>query len=326
MARARATDRTTEPKPPDRRRGGVLRAGSVDLNLLVYFDALFAEGQVSRAAERVGLSQPAMSLALKRLRDRFDDPLLIRTAHGMVPTARARELIAPVRKMLRQSRDLLEPRKTFNPAEAVGPYQLVATDYVASLVLPGLLKRLAQRAPRAQVIARSANPYQIKRWFEEGKVELGIGYAEHPSPDLRVRRLFDEGLVCIARKGHREVAGRITAEQMGALQQVEIQSMRKTAYAIALEQELTARGIDTKVGLLVSDFRIAPEVVAATDMIAVVPERVARRSADRLPLQVLKPPVPLPRIGFSMVWPERSHRDAEHRWLRATMIEVCEDL
>src|SRR5271170_7132063 len=110
----------------------------MDMNLLVYFDALISEGQVSRAAERVNLSQPAMSLALKRLRELFGDPLLVRTSNGMVPTSRARELIGPVRELLRQSEDLLRPRGQFVPAEASGPVVLISTDYVSLLLMPPL--------------------------------------------------------------------------------------------------------------------------------------------------------------------------------------------
>ncbi|WP_395069085.1 LysR family transcriptional regulator [Paraburkholderia silvatlantica] len=127
------------------------RNATLDLNLLVYFEALFIEGQVSRAADRVQLSQPAMSLALKRLREMFDDPLFVHTSQGMVPTTRAYELIEPVRNMLQQSRELLEQRKTFDPGEAAGTFLLVATDYVASLVLPGIIQRLQVAAPRAHV-------------------------------------------------------------------------------------------------------------------------------------------------------------------------------
>lgn len=304
----------------------VARSASVDLNLLVYFDALFSEGQVSRAAERVNLSQPAMSLALKRLRERFEDPLLVRTRQGMVPTARARELIGPVRRMLRQSRDLLAPAKAFDPVAAVGPFQLVATDYVYSIFLPQLVRRLEKLAPQARIIARTANPYQLKRWFEDGKVELGVGYTEQPPRELRVRRLFEEDVVCIARRGHPAVNGRITAEQLASLHHVQIRAMRKPRYAAMLEHELASRGYDTQVGLIVSDFRIAPEVVAGSDMIAVVPERVARRHADRKALQILPVPFGLTKVGFSMVWHERTHRDPVHRWLRELVADVCADL
>jgi DNA-binding transcriptional LysR family regulator len=302
------------------------RGGSVDLNLLVYFDALFAEGQVSRAAQRVNLSQPAMSLALKRLRERFGDPLLVRTPHGMVPTARARELIGPVRKMLRQSRDLLEPRQSFDPRRSAGPFLLVATDYVSSLVLPGLIKRLEKEAPLAQVVARPANPEQLRRWFEEGKVDLGLGYTESPPPELRSKRLFDETLVCIARQRHSGIAGKLTIEQLSAFHHVQIRTMRKPRYAHLVEQELASRGLETQVGLIVSDFRIAPEVVGVSDMIAVVPERVARRAARQHALQILELPFELPKLPFSMVWHERTHRDAVCRWLRDVVVEVCSRL
>lgn len=302
------------------------RTGSIDLNLLLYFEALFAEGQVSRAAERVNLSQPAMSLALKRLRDLFGDPLLIRTPHGMVPTARARELIGPVRKMLRQSRELLGARKTVEPAQVTGPFQLVATDYVSSMTLPPLMKWLAKQAPLAQVVAWSANPYQLKRWFEDGKVDVGLGYTELPPPELRIRRLFEERVVCIARKGHSSVKGSITFEQLGRLPHVQVRTMRKPRFAIELEREISARGSEPHINLVVSDFRIALEVVAVTDMISVVPERAARRHAGSKPFQVLPLPFELPNVSFSMVWHERTHRDPLHQWFREIIAAVCSEL
>ncbi|WP_395069093.1 LysR family transcriptional regulator [Paraburkholderia silvatlantica] len=299
------------------------RSATLDLNLLVYFEALFIEGQVSRAADRVQLSQPAMSLALKRLREMFDDPLFVHTSQGMVPTTRACELIEPVRNMLQQSRELLEQRKTFDPGEAAGTFLLVATDYVASLVLPGIIQRLQVAAPRAHVTVTPPKVSQLKRWFEEGKVELGLGYAEQPPRELHTRALFTEHVVCLVRNDHDSIRGSLSLEQLCAFPHVEVRSMRKPSYAIALEEELAERGCQLRSGLIVSDPGVARDVVEVTDMLAIVPGRLARRYAQHGRLQVLPLPFELPALTLSMLWHARTHHDPMYKWLRAEVMAVC---
>ena len=207
----------------------------MDLNLLAYFDALISEGQVSRAAERVNLSQPAMSLALKRLRELFDDPLLVRTPHGMVPTTRARELIGPVREILRRSGDLLHPRGQFVPAEASGSVVLMSTDYVSMLVMPPLMRQIEMIAPGVRIDAQAVDPEQLRYRFESGRVDIGVGICVNPPGELRIRQAFEEQLVCIARAGHPDIEGRLTLEQFMANPHVQIRpgDMR---YALLLER------------------------------------------------------------------------------------------
>jgi DNA-binding transcriptional LysR family regulator len=304
---------------------GINRAG-IDLNLLVYLEALYTEGGVSRAAERVNLSQPAMSLALKRLREIFDDPLLIRTPRGMVPTQRAQELIEPVRAILGQSRDLLGGRRKFDPATAAGPFTLVGTEYVFSILLPTLIKRLEREAPLASIVSRPTSPIYLKSWFEEGRVGLGIGYSEQPPQELRVRPLFDESLVCIARRKHSKIRGTLSLDQFCAFPHVAVRPMGTPQYALSLESALAALDREIKIGLLVSDFLIAPEVVAETDMIALVPRGLAQRYAGPKALQILMPPVALPKLHFSMIWHERTHRDPVYQWLRDVVADASREL
>jgi DNA-binding transcriptional LysR family regulator len=294
----------------------------MDLNLLAYFDALISEGQVSRAAERVNLSQPAMSLALKRLRDLFGDPLLVRTATGMVPTTRARELIGPVREILRRSGDLLRPRDQFVPAEAGGSLVLMSTGYVSMLVMPPLMRRIETIAPRVRIEAQAVDPEQLRYRFESGQVDVGVGYCVNPPGELRIRQAFEEHLVCIARAEHPAIRGRLTIEQFTANAHVQIRPGDRR-YALLLERALSLHGLETPIGAVVHDFLLAPEIVASTDMIAVVPERMARRSAQSLALQTLPLPVDVPALNFSMIWHERTHREPLHQWLRELVLQIC---
>jgi DNA-binding transcriptional LysR family regulator len=297
----------------------------MDLNLLAYFDALIAEGQVSRAAERVNLSQPAMSLALKRLREMFDDPLLVRTSSGMVPTSRARELIGPVREILRRSEDLQRPRGYFVPAEASGSFALISTDYVSLLLIPPLARQLEKIAPRAQIVARAVNPEQLKHLFESGQVDIGVGYCVNPPGELRIRPAFEENLVCIVRAEHPTIQGHLTLQQFTMNPHVQVRpgDMR---YAVLLDRALSSHGVEARIGAVVHDFLLAPEIVAFTDMIAVVPERMARRHGHILGLQILPLPVEVPPLIFSMIWHERTHREPLYQWLREQVLQICATL
>ncbi len=297
----------------------------MDLNLLAYFDALISEGQVTRAAERVNLSQPAMSLALKRLRELFDDPLLVRTSNGMVPTTRARELVEPVREILRRSGDLLRPRGQFVPAEASGSFGIISTDYVSMLLMPPLVRQIEKIAPRIQINAKAVDPEQLEYLFESGQVDLGVGYCVNPPGELRIRQAFEEHLVCIARAGHPAIRASITLEQFTHNAHVQIRpgDMR---YAVLLGRALSAHGVEAPIGAIVHDFIVAPEIVASTDMIAVVPRRMARRYAQALGLQILALPVDVPPLNFSMIWHERTHREPLYQWLRELVLQICATL
>ena len=296
---------------------------NVDLNLLIYFEALFLEQHVSRAAERVNLSQPAMSLALKRLREMFNDQLFVQTSGGMAPTPRAQELIDPVRELLKRSRGLIEMGNPFDPATAEETLQIVAADYVASLVLQRLVPRLLAQAPGIRLIVRPPNVAQLKRWFEEGQVGLGIGYTEDPPAELHSRPILRDRVVAIARIGHPLVDGALTLEQLLALPYIEVLPMRKPRYAIALEQTLAAQGHKLRPSLTVADPGAALDVVEATDMVVIVPELLARRYLMRGKLQALLMPVALPESTLSMVWHPRSHQDQSYIWLRKQVSEAC---
>jgi DNA-binding transcriptional LysR family regulator len=297
----------------------------MDLNLLAYFDALISEGQVSRAAERVNLSQPAMSLALKRLRELFDDPLLVRTPNGMVPTSRARALIGPVREILRRSEDLLRPRGSFVPGEASASLVLMSTDYVSLLLMPPLTRQIEKIAPHVQINAKAVDPEQLKYLFESGQVDLGVGYCVNPPGELRIRHAFEENLVCIARAEHPAIQGRLSLEQFTQNPQVQIRpgDMR---YVVLLERALSLHGVEARIGAVVHDFIVAPEIVASTDLIAVVPQRMARRYGQALGLQILPLPVEVPPLSFSMIWHERTHREPLYQWLRELVLQICATL
>lgn len=293
----------------------------LNLNLLAYLEALIDERQVSRAAQKVNLSQPAIDLALKRLRLLFDDPLLVHTPKGLVPTQRAQELMRPVREILDQSRALILAPPAFEPATATDSFVIAATNFVASMFVPPLIRRLVRDAPQAELIVRAAMPYRVKEWFDDSTIDLGISYVVTQPGELHRRKMLQDRLVCIARPGHPVIAGELTLASLCGTPAVTVKPSTRPFDGM-LDRALSAAGQSMQIVLAVSDYLLVPEVVSTTDLIAVVPERAATRFAKEYPLRVLPLPLDLPAIELSMVWHERTHREASREWLRNAIIEI----
>jgi DNA-binding transcriptional LysR family regulator len=294
-----------------------------DLQLLAALEVLVAESNVSRAAERMGMSQPAMSGMLKRLRASFDDPLLLRTARGMVPTPRAVELAARAGALLEQARALADGARRVEPRREARVFRIIATDYVLMVALPAIQARLEAEAPGIGIDARPPNPRRLADMLAAGQVDFGLGYLAEPPPGLRTRLILREPSVCIARRGHPAVRGALTLAQYGAAGHVRISPAGVGNYGRLVEAALLDLRIRRGGGVTVPNFLVAPAVVARTNLLATVPERIARTFAASLPLQVLDPPVPLPVLDVSLFWHERAHKDPLHRWMRDLVIEAA---
>jgi len=296
--------------------------GAIDLNLLVAFDALLAERNVTRAARRVGLTQPAMSHALGRLRDILGDPILVRSGSGMLATARAEALEEPIRRALREIDDALRGGPTFDPKVARRTFTLAIGDYGELVVLPPLLARLAREAPGIDLRVL-AIPEDYGRLVEDGSFDLVINpIATGLGAGLVQQKLFDERFVCVLRKGHR-AAKNLDLASYVALPHALIAPRGRAGGFV--DDALAARGLSRRVALTVPHFLVAPLVVAASDLVLTVAERIARTFAAMAPLEILEPPLPL--RGFSMwqVWHERRRNDPAHAWLRTVITEVCAD-
>ena len=191
-----------------------------DLQLLESFDTLMRERNVSRAAERMGLSQSAMSEALARLRDRFDDPLLVRGREGMQPTPRALELGPQVHDIVERMRALSAGAEAFDPAACTTRFHLVTSDYTQFLLMPRLTEILAERAPKASIDMLPINIRRVEEALDLGEVDVAIAYFIDPPPSLKRRPLFHEHSVGVARKGHPALSGKLTADRYAALRHV----------------------------------------------------------------------------------------------------------
>jgi DNA-binding transcriptional LysR family regulator len=292
----------------------------VDLNLLVALDALLAERNVTRAARRLGLSQPALSAQLARLRDLFGDPLFLPAQRGLTPTARAIELEAPVHRALDQVRDVLAQGRGFDPATADLTVAIACSDYVQVAAIAPLALDLRVTAPKLRLAIRQLDGNLLGQQMEAGLVDLAVMTPSTAPPALRTRLLFHERYVTIARQRHPGVKGRLTLDDFVALEHVVV-SPRGGGFGGPVDTALGKLGRKRRIVVSAASFLFVPELVARSDLIATVPERLVRERAKRL--QVLEPPLPVEGFTIGLVWHERTHRHPAHRWVRERVHMLC---
>ncbi|MDB4931794.1 MAG: LysR family transcriptional regulator [Myxococcaceae bacterium] len=298
-----------------------MNLAAVDLNLLVTLEALLAERSVTRAARRLGLSQPALSHALQRLRDLFGDPLFLRAPGGLLPTDRALELSAPLAAALDAVRLALSGPAAFDPATARRTFAVATADHGSFVLLPELWATLNAEAPGVDVSVRVDTVDQGRRELLDGELDLLIGPYQREVAGYYRQRLLHERFVCVLRKGHPAARGGLTLDKWLALPHLLVAPRGKPGSAV--DTALAAVGRARRVGLMVPQFLVAPHVVAGSDLVWTAPERMARAYAKLLPL-VLRP-VPIALEGFTVwqSWHERRHRDPGHAWLRARVHAVA---
>ncbi len=295
---------------------------SIDLNLLIALDVLLAERNVTRAAARLRLSQSAMSAALGRLRLLFGDPLLLRSAGGMLPTSKGLELAAPVKQVLADIGRLVRQAGVFNPATARVTFTIAASDYVEYAILPRLVDFLEVNAPLARLAVRAMDFGAIGQHLEAGAVDLGILGAAFAPPNARSRPLYLERFVCVVRRDHPRVKERLSIDEFCALEHLLV-APSGGAFSAQTDDALAAIGRSRQVRLSVPHFLLAPEIVVRSDMIAMLPERLARGYRDRL--QLFEPPLEMRPFAIVEVWHERTHRDPALSWLRQALADLTRD-
>lgn len=292
---------------------------TLDLNLLKTLDALLDERSVTRAASRLSLTQPAVSGMLNRLRDYFDDPLFIRAPHGIVPTLRADALAAPVKRILADIDVLLQPVE-FDPRTANITFALAATDYALRAVIVPFIAALKVQAPMIRVRVVPVEPDRLVSQLEQGKIDVAL-ITPHTTPiELHSRALYDERYVCMMRADHPDAGRPLTLERFCSLEHVLVSYEGESFHGVT-DNALADIGRSRRVGLSVSSFLVLPEVLAISNMIAVVPERMAN---NRSGMFVCDAPVEIPGFTKSMAWHERSHRHPAQRWMRELLLQTSQ--
>lgn len=301
-----------------------MNIASVNLNLLVVFEAMLEERSVSRAARRAGLSQPAMSNALRRLRQLFNDRLFIRTAAGMTPTRKALALAGPVRSGLAQLRAVLSEPMSFDPKASSRTFYLGMTDYAEFLLLPVLLRRLQSVAPNVQIVVRRLRGVFIPPEAElrSGSLDAAVGFFPETTsidPAIRSDEMFSESNVGIARRGNPH-ARPMTLKRFAALEHAAV--FYGSEGRGLIDDLLTEHGLRRRLRVASPHFLSVPFIVAAGDLVAVVPEGLAQYFRNSLRLDVFKVPLPLEPLHMRLLWHERAEGDSANRWFRGEVTRL----
>ena len=296
----------------------------IDLNLLVALDALLEEQSVTRAADRLALTQPTVSAMLARLRKLFGDPLFVRTQRGILPTPRAAELAPVLKKCLAEARGLIAD-SGFDAATDELTAAISANDYIQSTLLVPYFRRLRREAPNARLAVRSPQFSDMAAMLADAEIDLVITTTpEIPQADLRSRLLYSERYVCVVRSEHPLKAKRaVTLDQFCRYPHAMV-SPTEGRFVGPVDRALAEAGRRRRVVLAAPGFLVLPEILKTDDLIAVVPERVlcGRMSGFR----TFAPPVAVPGFDVVMLWHERLHKDPAHRWLRELLAAVAEAL
>ena len=292
----------------------------IDLNLLTVFDALMAERHLSRAAVRIGRSQPAMSHALRRLRHLFNDPLLVRGKGGMKPTQRALELEAPVRQVLAEISGFAGAGGEFDPALARRTFRLAMSDYNARILLPPLVHRLRREAPEVNLIALQGGRRDTAEALAQGAVDLVVTVLPEIPKGLRGRVLLRDKVVCMA--GRKAMAGKRSLTLAEYLERPHLNISLHGDPAGPVDEILAKRGLTRRSAVTVAHFLVIPAVLSGTDIVATLASRIAREFAAGNDLVVFKVPFDVPETAVSAIWHPRAESDPGHRWLRELIAEV----
>jgi DNA-binding transcriptional LysR family regulator len=297
--------------------------GAIDLNLLVVFDAVMRERSVTRAGYHLGLSQPAMSHALARLRHMLKDELFVRGPRGMAPTPRAEELATPIRQALDGLQQSLEPTQ-FDPSDATPTFHVAVDNYAALVLVEKLAARVTQIAPGTTAEFRPSGTLNIVDRLDNADIDLVIGVYPGQGERFSRQAVLADGFVAVLRGDHPAATSEsLPVETFAGLPHLDISSVHVDTNFI--DQALAARKLSRRIALHVP-FVSAAGILAASDMVSVFPRRMAEELARFRPLAIRPLSFASPAFEVAMIWPRRHDNQATHRWLRETVGEVCEGL
>lgn len=292
----------------------------IDLNLLVVLDALLRERHVTRAAHKVGLSQPAMSSALGRLRHVFDDELLVRTAAGMQPTPRAEALIGPVRQAIGQIERVLESDNDFDAERSTRRFNVRLSDLLAYLLLPRLMEQVAQAAPKVSIDVRHLSPVQTIDALEKDEIDIAVSMGLEHTGTINHQVLFKDRMVCILRRAHPLANGKWTLKRFLAARHLKV-SMAPTDIRF-VDDVLSRSNAKRDVALNVPHWLLVPHVLRSTDYVSVMPGAFASAFQDKS-LVIRELPFTSKPIEWCLYWHRRHRDNPANKWLRDQIVKVA---
>lgn len=309
-----------------------MNVGRVDLNLLVYLDVLLREKNVTRAAEKLGITQPAMSNGLRRLRELFNDPLLIRSSEGMRPTERALDIQPKIRRILEETQYILEPKQEFKPLTARRVYRIMASDYAEATLLPTLIKHIRSEAPN--IILDFLTPSDVSyQDMEQGRVDMAINRFNEIPQSFHQTTIWTDSFSCLI-NSRNPIVQNFNLKSYLAAQHIWVS---KTGMGVGfgvnpdksgglgwIDQALARIGQKRKITIFTRHYQMPGLLAQNNDLIATLPTRVAIMQAENPNLVIKDPPFYIPPFELKMAWSPLLHRNPAHQWLRRLIVYTAE--
>ena len=295
---------------------------NIDLKLLVAFNALYETRNVTRAAERLALTQPTVSGMLRRLRDLFGDPLFVRTQYGVIPTPRADALSEPVNEVLANIESLVTPGD-FDPASIETTIAISANDYMQHALIVPFIRRLRRAAPGIRIAVLPAYIGDLGERLTRGMIDLAVTIPEFTDPGLPSSLLYKERYVCIARRNHPHNDEKMSLEAFRQFDHVLV-SPTGGSFTGPTDDVLASQGLNRKVSVSVPSFHVMLELVRTNDFLALVPERLLR--GKMAGLRRYSPPVKVPSFDVIACWHGRVDKDPVQRWIRDSLASVANSM
>ncbi|MCX7157378.1 MAG: LysR family transcriptional regulator [Rhodocyclales bacterium] len=295
---------------------------SIDIRLLAVFDEIYKTRSVTAAAEALKLGQPAVSVALSKLRHHFGDPLFVRTSSGMEPTPFSEGLVRPVRAVLDALALVLDHRSEFDPATSDRTFRICMTDISQLALLPKLWKRLRATAPGVR-IEISPLSGDTPRMLESGEADLALGFIPQLEAGFYQQLLFRQNFVCMVAADHPRITDRLSLAQFEAEDHAVVSSSGSAPSLI--EREISRQGIKRRVALKIPNFLGAAFVIEHTDLLVTIPRRLGEVLQGRGAFRIFPVPFELPQYEVKQHWHERYHQDEGNRWLRSVVSELLSE-
>jgi DNA-binding transcriptional LysR family regulator len=310
-----------------------MNISKIDLNLLIYLDVLLREKNVTRAAGQLNITQPAMSNGLKRLRTLFNDPILVRTSDGMVPTERARALAPSIRKILMELEEALQGEEEFNEKNSQRVFRLMASDYAASTLLPKLLKRINQIAPNVTIDIMTPSDVNFHD-VEAGKIDMAINRFDELPQSFHQKTIWRDSFACLL-SADNPVVEKFNLSTYLSAKHVWVS---KTGFGVGVgmdpkdvqklgwvDEALARLGKQRDIKVFTRNYHVAMQLAFEGDLVATLPSRAALIHKNDSNYTILKPPFDIPDIELKMIWSPLLHHDASHIWFRQLVIEAANE-
>lgn len=300
-----------------------MKLSNVDLNLFVVFDAIYTEGNLTRAGEIIGITQPAVSNSLSRLRNLFDDPLFVRTAEGMVPTPVAQNIIGPVRQALGLIRSSVQESEAFDPLNSEKRFRVSMTDLSQAIILPYLFGRIKREAPLIAIDSYHVRRRDLTVELASGNLDFAVDIPLTPDPQIRQAPLFSHPHVCVLRRDHPLLSDDpISVDQYLDLRHIHISSRKGGLGHVDLA--LGKLGKRREIAFRTQNYLATPELISRTDLAITVPRIFAEFMITQYPVKYLELPFDVPNLETYLYWHESTDKDQANRWMRELILALPE--